>query len=228
EIKTTAPLTANGAVYGKNGETGPAILAKALSTAFTMEEGEPQIAEIDPGKTFLIFDVAEIVQSAPAPLKDIKNDVTEAWVFAQGSAEARKAADRVLAKVAKGTSLTAALAAEKKPLPPADKVNLGLDDLRKMGQRPPAPIVLLFSMAQGSTKRLEGPDDRGWFIVQLDKITEGKLEKDDPALAMTRQQLAQSISDEYSEQLVKAIRKDVGVARNEAGITAVRRQLSGE
>lgn len=228
EIKTTPQLTANGGVYGKRNEGGPAVLAPALATAFTMEEGEPQIAEIMSGQTFLLFDVAEIVPSAPAPLKEIKDEVAEAWTFAQGSAEARKAANRVLAKIGKGSTLAAALAEEKKPLPAPDKVNLGLEDLRKMGDRPPAPVVLLFSMAQGSTKRLAGPDDRGWFIIQLDKITEGKLEKDDPAIAITRQQLATSIEEEYSDQLIKAIRKDVGVVKNEAGIDAVRRQLSGE
>ena len=52
-------------------------------------------------------------------------------------------------------------AAAGKPLPAPDTVDLGLEDLRKMGQRPPAPIVLLFSMAEGTTKRLAGPDDRG-------------------------------------------------------------------
>lgn len=226
-VQSTKPVTADGRVYGAAQETAPAILAKALSTAFTMDEGEPQLAEIEPGSTFLIYDVANITPSAPAPLSEIKGEVAEAWALSEGSKAARAAADRVLAKVRKGTPLTEAMAAEKKPLPRPDNVNLGLDDLRKMGQRPPAPVVLLFSMAEGSAKRLEAPDENGWFIVTLADIETGTLAKDDPAIAMTRRQLAENVGNEYSAQLIKAIRKELGVTKNETGIAAVRRQLTG-
>lgn len=226
-VQSTRQITADGRVYGTAQETAPPILAKALSTAFTMDEGEPQLTEIETGVTFLIFDVAEITPSAPAPLAEIKADVAEAWSLSEGSKAAKAAADRVLGKVAKGVTLAAAMAAENKTLPRPDNVNFGLDDLRKMGQRPPAPVVLLFSMAEGTVKRLEAPDENGWFIVKLADIETGSLAKDDPVIAMTRSQLAGNVGNEYSDQLVKAIRKELGVTKNDAAIAAVRRQLTG-
>lgn len=226
-LETTKPVTANGQVYRSQTETAPAVLEKALSTAFSMEEGNPQLAEVEPGKVFLIFDVAAITQSAPAPLAEIKSDVERDWALSKGSEAAKAAADRVIARIAKGTPLAKAMAEEKRPLPPPDSLNLGLDDLRKMGQRPPAPIVLLFSMAEGTTKRLAAPAQHGWFVVQLDDIVPGKLEENDAVIEMTRRQLRTNIGDEYSAQLVKAISKELGVTRNEKGIAAVRRQLTG-
>lgn len=226
-LQSTKPVTADGSVYGSGQETAPPVLAKALSTAFSMEEGEPQLAEIEPGASFLIFDVSQITPSAPAPLAEIRDDIAAAWALSEGSKAAKAAADRVLAKVRKGMPMAQAMAAEKKPLPRPDSVNFGLDDLRKMGQRPPAPVVLLFSMAEGSVKRLEAPGENGWFVVSLSDIETGKLVKDDPAIAMTRSQLAGNVASEYSDQLVKAIRKELAVTKNDAGIAAVRRQLVG-
>jgi peptidyl-prolyl cis-trans isomerase D len=226
-IQSTKPITADGRVYGSSSEMAPPLLTKALSTAFSMEEGEPQLAEVEPGKVFIIFDVSDVIGSAPAPLAEIRNDVRAGWMASKGSEAARQAADRVLARIQKGMTLPQAMAEEKRPLPPPDKLDLGLEDLRKMGQRPPAAIVLLFSMAEGTSKRLAAPDERGWFVVQLDKIVPGKLEANDPAVAMTRQQLAANVSSEYADQLVKAIRKELTVTRNEKGIAAVRRQLTG-
>lgn len=226
-VQTTKPITADGRVYRSANETAPPVLAPALSTAFSMEEGEPQLAEVQPGKVFLIFDVAEVTASAPAPLAEIKDDVRAGWILSKGSEAAKQAADRVLARIAKGMPLAQAMAEEKRPLPTPDRLDLGLADLRKMGQRPPPAIVLLFSMAEGTAKRLSGPSDNGWFVVQLENIEPGKLEANDPVIAMTRQQLAANVSNEYTDQLVKAIRKELGVTKNEKGIAAVRRQLTG-
>jgi len=226
-VQTTRPLTADGRVYRSAEGTAPPVLAPALSTAFSMEEGEPQLAEVEPGKVFLIFDVAEVTPSAPAPLAEIKDDVRDGWILSKGSEAAKQAADRVLARIAKGMPLAQAVTEEKKPLPAPDKLDLGLDDLRRMGQRPPPAIVLMFSMAEGTAKRLAGPADNGWFVVQLQDIVPGKLEANDPVIAMTRQQLTANVSTEYTDQLVKAIRKELGVTRNEKGIAAVRRQLAG-
>jgi peptidyl-prolyl cis-trans isomerase D len=39
--------------------------------------------------------------------------------------------------------------------------------------------------------------------------------------------MSETVGGEYAEQLRLAIRKDVGVERNEAGIRAVRNQLTG-
>ena len=65
-------MTADGQVYGKPGQPRRRCSRGCSQTAFAMErENEPQLAEVEPGKTFVIFDVTGIAASAPAPLAEI-------------------------------------------------------------------------------------------------------------------------------------------------------------
>ena len=228
QVSETRPLTADGRVYGSANEQAPAVLAKALSTAFSMEEGEPQLAEVEPGKTFLIFDAKDITPSAPAPLADIKTDLTGAWKRDQGLARAKAAADRVLAAIRKGTPVATALAAEKKSFPAPDNITMNRQQLTQMGERVPTPLVLMFSMAEGTVKRLEAPRSMGWFIVQLDDIEPGKVVQGDPIIAAASRELGQLNGREYEDQFRRAVQAEVGVKRNSAAVKAVRSQLSGD
>jgi peptidyl-prolyl cis-trans isomerase D len=226
ELETTRPLTADGRVYG-TAETAPPVLAPALRTAFDMEEEEPQLAEVEPGKTFLIFGVTDITPSAPAPLAEIREDVVAHWRRSIGSERAKAAAQRVMQRVQKGQALAAALAAEKVQFPPIDQIDMGREELAQAQQVPPV-LALMFSMAKGTVKRLEAPQDNGWFVVQLDQVNVPEMEKQDPLVGATRQQLASVFGEEYAEQLVKAAQREVGVERNQEAIDAVARQLTGQ
>lgn len=227
-VVSTNPLTADGRVYMNQNETAPPVLARALSTAFAMEEGEPQLAEVVPEQTFLVFDVEDITPSAPAPLKEIREQVTAHYLMAEGSKTAKAAADRVMQRIRKGATLASALAAESRPLPAPEAVNLTRDELARMGERVPPALALFFSMAKGTAKRLEGPNDAGWFVVQLDSIRPGQVVAGDPVLAQARVELGALAGQEYEQQFRAAIRSELGVERNANAIKAVRRQLAGD
>lgn len=222
---TTKPITGAGQIYGEQARVD-AILAPALQTAFQMEEGEPQMAEVEPGKTFLVYEVTSITPSASAPLKEIREQVIGAWKLSEGSKLAKAAADRIIKRMKDGATLAAAMAAEKVSLPSPDSINLTREQLGQ-AQQVPAPLALMFSMAQGTTKRLEAPRDAGWFVVRLNAIEAGKLAKDDPQFAAARAELSQSMAREYSDQLRKAIESVVGVEKNQTALSAVKRQLTG-
>ncbi len=229
ELQTTRPVTAAGRVYGSAEETAPAILASALATAFQMEENEPQLAEVERGETFLIFDVTRITPSATAPLSEIREEVTVAWRLAEGSAKARAATDRVLKRIAGGATMAAALAAEKGRIPPVENINLTREQLAQQGnQQVPPPLALMFSMAEGTTKKLEAARNLGWFAVSLTDIDAGTLAEDDPIVQQARTQLGGTVGEEYAAQLQRAIRGGLGVSRNEEAIDGVRKQLLGE
>jgi peptidyl-prolyl cis-trans isomerase D len=228
-IETTPPLTAAGEVYGTRDEKAPEVLAPVVSTAFQMEdEGNPQLAEVVRGETFMVFEVGEITPSATAPLAEIKPELVGAWKLAEGNKAAKAAADRVIKRLGEGESLAAALRAENKPLPPPDSINLTRQELAARGQEVPPPLALFFSMAQGTTKKLEVPGDRGWFVVDLDSIEAGKVDPEDPQLASVESGLGAAAGREYAEQLRQAIREEMKVERNDAAIDAVAKQLTGE
>ncbi|AIT78870.1 SurA N-terminal domain-containing protein [Novosphingobium pentaromativorans] len=229
EVQTTAPITADGQVYLKPGEKAPDVIAPVLKTAFSMEEEQPQVAEVERGKTFMIYDVSEIDASAPAPLKEIKDDVKVAWSMDKGSQAAKAAALKVQAEVKKGTALEKAMASVGKRLPPIQPVTMSRPTLTaaiQNGRQVPAPISLMFHMAENTVKVQAAPQERGWFVVALKKIDPAKIDSDD-LVANTQKELGQQLGQAYADALGKAIRKDVGVTKNAAAIKAVRDELAG-
>lgn len=223
--QTTGPLLADGRGYA-GGAAAPEGIGPALATAFQMEESSPQVAQTAADQ-FLVFEVTQVTASAVAPLAEIRGDVVNAWRLAEGSKAARAAADRVLAKVSRGATVAAALAAERPGLPAPDVINLSREELAARQERVVAPLALMFSMAQGTAKKLEAPTDAGWYVVDLDRIELGQLAANDPLAQQARRELAQAFSGELTQQTVAAIRKDVGVEINRAAVDAVRRQLTG-
>lgn len=225
---STAPITASGEVYGSADGMAPTVLAPALATAFQMDEGNPELAVVDGGETYLIFEVTDVTPSAVAPLAEIRDAVTEAWRESEGKEAALAAANRVLARLAKGATMAEALAAERESVPSAERIDLTREELaRQREERVPPPLALLFSMAQGTSKKLEAANNLGWFVVYLDTIALDTLAEDDPLIAMAKQEIGPLLGTEYAEQLRAAMREEMGVERNPTAIAAVRKQLSG-
>ena len=227
ELTTTKPATADGRLYGSPTETVPPVLGRVLEVAFDMEEEEPQVTEVVPGETFMIFDVSDITPSATAPLNEIRDDVTAGWRRAEGSKRAKAAADRILQRVGRGTALAAAVAAEETALPAPQVIDLNRQELAQAG-RVPTELALFFSMAERTTKRLEAPAEAGWFVIRLDNIETPQIAADDPIVLATVRELGQTVGEEYVRQFVNAAQKEVGVERNENAIRGVARQLTGE
>lgn len=227
-LSSTPPVTADGGVLGKPGETAPPALAKVIQAAFAMEsEGQPQLAEVEAGKTFVIFDVARINVSSAPPLAEVKAQAITEYQLAKGAVAARAAAKKLEAALKKGGDLSAGVAQLGLPIPPVDNVDLEREKLQAMGQQTPPPLALLFATAKGSVKLLAAPRNRGWYVVKVTDVIPGKVDPADARLPEFRQTFQQITGQEYSAQLVAAMRKDVGVKRNDAAIKAAETRLRG-
>ncbi|WP_295531373.1 peptidylprolyl isomerase [Novosphingobium sp. Chol11] len=225
---TTDPILADGTVPGKPPGALSADLAPLVQTAFTMErEGEPQIAEVLPGKRIAIFDVARIVPAAPPPLAEIRAQIAADFARSQGLGAAKAAADKLIAALGKGTSLVDALKSLDTALPPPRDVAISREQVNSMQGRVPPPLALMFAMAGGTAKRLEAPNKEGWLVVHLRKIKLGEVAPNDPVIEQARRELGEAAGQEYAFALRAAMRDEIGVKRNEAGIRAVRTQLLG-
>lgn len=228
ELEETPPLTATGQVYGAS-QRAPEALATVLEFAFQVEEGEPEIGALPDQQTFLLYEVADIIPSAAAPLGEIRGDVVAEWRRVQGDKAAEAAANRILNRVQDGQSLAEAVAAEERQIGAPEQVNYSREELARLGEvSVPAPIALLFGMAEGTTKKLEGQRDQGWYVVDLEDISLEELTANDPLIAQAKTQVGQAWGNEYAEQLIAAMRREVGVERNPDAIAAVRRRLLGE
>ncbi|MCA0977475.1 peptidyl-prolyl cis-trans isomerase [Qipengyuania flava] len=228
DLQTTRPVTASGSIYGTQ-EQIPEVLRPVLNFAFQADENEAQIGALPDGQTFLVYDVSDITPSAVAPLAQIREDAIAQWRQVRGEQSAKAAAERIVKRVEGGQSLAEAVAAEKKNIRAPEQVNYSREELARLqNTRVPAPIALMFGMAKGTVKKLEGQGDQGYYVVDLDRIELEDLAENDPLIAQARSQVGQAWSAEYGEQLLNAMRADVGVERNPDAIAAVRRQLLGE
>ncbi len=227
-LNTTSPLTADGRVFGSPQQTAPEVLARVIQTAFLMEsENQAQLAEVVPGKQFVVFDVGRIETSAPPPLAQIRQAVEVDVQLSKGAVAAKAAAEKVQAQVRKGTEMSAALASLGVALPPVDQVNLNRQQYQAMGQQVAPPITVFFATQKGGTRLLGAPRNRGWYVVQVRDIVPGKVDPADPRLAGLKDNVKNELGEEYFQQLRAAMRKEVGVKRNETAIAAVRRRLLG-
>lgn len=235
EVKTTEPLTADGQVYLKPGQTAPAEISSLLKTAFDMEQEQPQVAQIGQGaefsadRPFAIFDVSQITPSAPAPLQEIKDDVKIAWAVDVGSKAAKTAALKIQAALRKGQTVEQAMAATGKKLPPVQQVSMSRRDLSaalNSGRQVPPPVSLMFHMAKDTVKVQSAAQDRGWFVVTLKEIKPGSVESDD-LVHSARRELGSQLGNAYAMALSKAAEAEVGVKRHPEAIKALGDQLAG-
>ncbi|EAQ30254.1 peptidyl-prolyl isomerase [Erythrobacter sp. NAP1] len=229
EVTAVPGVLADGRIFGTPGQTLNQAVRPVLETAFQMDEGEPQLAELVAGEQFLIFDVSDITESAAPPIAEVREEVTAAWRRNEGNRIAQQAANRILEDVRSGTPLAEAMRAENPSLTQVERIDLERRELlANPNQRVPTALILMFSMAQGSTKILEEENDLGWFLVDLDEIVVPEVANDNPILDQTQNSLAQALAGEYNAQFAAAVREEVGVERNEEAVEALRRQLAGE
>ncbi len=230
-LTTTPALTADGSVFGQPGQKAPADVAALLQGAFALEhEGEAQVAPLADGKRIAIFDVGQIMPAAPAPLDQIKDQVMRDYATEQGAAKAKDASAKVLAAMAKGTSLADALKGVGVTLPPAQPVAITREQLAAMqqsGRQLPPPLVLLFAMSKGTSKPLAAPGNAGFYVVSLKTVTPGVIPAGDPFLAQAGKQFGLDMGREVAEELRTAIRNQVGVTRNETALRALNAKLVG-
>lgn len=228
EVVETEPLLANGAIYGKDGAKAPEVLAPVLQAAFAMEsEKQPQLAEVDPGKTFMVFDVGAIAPAAPPPLDQIRPQVIADIQQAKGAKAAKAAAEKVQSQVEKGVPVEQAVASLGVPLPPVDRVNKGRMEVQAQGQNASKPEMLLFTMAKGKVRLLAAPRNRGWYVVSVTNVIPGQVKADDPRLPGLEETLAGNMGSEYANQLGGGMRDEVGVTRNQGNIDALKKRLQG-
>ena len=227
-VATTEPLLASGAPFGKAGAKPDPAITPLLQTAFGMErEGQPQVAELQKGKSVAVYDIGQITKAAPAPFAVVREAVLRDYRTEQGWSAARAAADKLMAAAAKGTPAADAMKTLGVALPAPQQVDISREQLIQMGQKVPAPLALLFGMAQGSTKRLEGPAKGGWYVVVLKAIVTGPASPTDPLIGGLKTELGNAMGREYAQQLRIAMRNEIGVSKNATAIDAARTRLVG-
>ncbi|HEX4847203.1 MAG TPA: peptidylprolyl isomerase, partial [Novosphingobium sp.] len=225
-IVETPALTANGEVYGKPGVTAPKEVAPVLQAAFAMDgEKQPQLAETDPGKAFMIFDVGTLAPAAPPPLAEIRDTVIADVQLSKGAKLAKAAAEKVKAQIEKGVPPEVAIASLGVALPPVDRFDRPRLEVEAQGRNAPRPLLLGFVMAKGKVRMMAAPRNRGWYVVTVTEVIPGTVDPKDARLAGLQNDLVATTGEEYAQQLRTGMGNEVGVTRNEGNIGKLKQRL---
>ncbi len=229
KAETTPPLFATGLDPASAPNTPPDPVRVALAqAAFGAEQGDaPQLVPLGADGSFAVAAIGQIQPAAPKPLAEIRDRVAADFIADRNFRAARTIANAALAKVDKGMTLAQALAETRLKLPPVQPIDASRAELARAGQSLPPPVTLMFSMAAGRTKLAEAPNRSGWFVVHLDAIQPGNAAGNAALLAQTRRGLGGVMGNEYAQQFTNAVRKMVGVKKNDAAIAKLRGELTG-
>ena len=95
-----------------------------------------------------------------------------------------------------------------------------------MAQGPvPPPLKMLFTLGEGKSRMFPDPQGRGFFIVRVDKIMAGNAMAQPALIGQMQNELQQSISQDYGQEFLAAMRKELDVKRNDAAIQSFRSRM---
>jgi peptidyl-prolyl cis-trans isomerase D len=204
----------------------PADLAPALKSGFELAENDTPVVETLPNDAgYVLVAPARVVSSAPAPLASIREKVAQDWINNQASQRAKQLAEAIGAKAAKASVADAAKGANVPVrVEPVSARRIQLAQFR--GQVPP-PLMVLFSLNQGKVRTVSGGQGEGFYVVKLNKIIPGNALAAPSLITQTRNQMQESLAQEYGQQFLNAMRETVGVKRNEKAISTTKARIIG-
>ena len=87
--------------------------------------------------------------------------------------------------------------------------------------------MVLFSLNQGKVRTVSGGQGEGFYVVKLNKIIPGNALTAPSLVTQTSNQMQESLSQEYGQQFLNAMREAVGVKRNEKAIATTKARIIG-
>lgn len=227
-VVTTPPITAGGIAPGQAGYRAPPELAPLLAGAFSVEPGEDPSVEAIPGANLYAMVVVDrVLPAAPPPLDAIRAAVAADFKGKRAFDRARTVAAAILAKVNAGTPIAQAFAdagiRDGAPRP----ITARRIDVARAKQQMPPPIQMLFTLPQGRARLVAAPQNAGFFVVHLSQVTPGPAGGSPGLAEATRSEFSKIAGQEYVEQFVGAIRKNMKVVRDDAAIGRLKSQLDG-
>ena len=222
----TPAITADGKSRSDPSYVLPPDLTTALKSGFELAENdEPVIDTLPNDAGYVMVAPARIIAAAPAPLASIRDKLAQDWINDQASQRARQLADAIGAKAAKGSVADAAKGATVPVrVEPVKARRLQLAQFR--GQVPP-PLAVLFSLTEGKIRTVGGGQGEGFYVVKLNKIVPGNALVQPGLVTSTQNQMQQTMSQEYGQEFMNAIRDGLGVKRNENAIAETKARITG-
>ena len=93
------------------------------------------------------------------------------------------------------------------------------------GPIPPA-LKILFTLGEGKSRMSADARGQGYFIVKVNKITPGNALMQPGLIGRMQTDLQEGLSQDYGEQFLAAMRKEMGSERNQSAIEAMKKRMA--
>jgi peptidyl-prolyl cis-trans isomerase D len=227
-VITTPAVNVGGQARADAAYRLPPELQPALKAGFAMSpEDDPEVVTLPEKAGYALVAVDRVIETAPAPLAEIKDRVRRDWIQRKANDRARTVAADVAAKVARGMSVEQAMEQAGTPLPPVQPVSARRIQISQANAEAAVPLRMLFSLAQGKSRMVADPKGRGFFIIKTDKIAPGNAMNNPLLIAQTQAEFQQTATNELGEQMLAAMKAEQEVKRNEEAIASAKRRFSG-
>jgi peptidyl-prolyl cis-trans isomerase D len=223
-VVTTPAVTASGIAPNVVGYKAPDTLPAILKDAFQSEvDDDASVVVIKPNEVDAVVKLDRILPAAAKPLADIREQVVADTAKDKASRAARKAANDVVAKVNGGALLIDAL--KQSGAPGAVPLSAQRLELAQAGPDASASLTTLFQLAKGKAKSIEAPDKSGYAVIWLDRLEPGDANTRPDLVQATAAELGRVVGDEYTQQLLSAMKEELKFQKNQAAINAIKKSL---
>jgi peptidyl-prolyl cis-trans isomerase D len=225
-VTSTPLITASGTSRNDPGFRMPPDLAPVLKTAFEIAPNDPpEVVALGGDAGYAVVSPGQVVPAAPAPLASIRDHVATDWINDQAMQRARAAATQIAARASGGNSLNDALKAVGVALPPARAIGARRIQIADAQGNVPPAMKILFTVAAGKSLMAPNPQGGGFFVVKVNKITPGNALNSPGLIGQVQGELNQSTAQDYAEQFVADLKRDMKAKRNEGAIETFRARL---
>ena len=227
-VVATPAITGAGTARDNPAYRLPADYAPALKVGFAQEAGDtPEVVTLSGAAGYVLVGVDRIIDAAPAPLANIRDQVRADWIRRKSLDRARAVASDIAAKIARGMAFEQAIAGAGVALPPVEPITARRIQLSQANADAVAPLKMLFALGAGKSRLVADPSGRGFFVVKTNKITPGDASGNPAFIAQTQAAFQQTTPDELAAQLLTALKAEIGVKRNDTAIAATRQRITG-
>ena len=204
----------------------PAELAPVLKTGFEIAPNDPpEIISLQGDSGYAVISPEQVVPASPAPLASIAAQVANDCVNDQATRRAEAAAKQIAAKATGNVTIAEAMKGVGVALPPARTVQARRIQIADAQGNVPPALKILFTISAGKARMAPNPQGGGFFVVKTNKVTPGNALISPGLIGQVQGELSQAASQDYADQFLADMKREMKAKRNQNAIEAFRARL---
>ena len=225
-VTATPLIAANGSSRTDAAYKLPPELAPILKTGFEIAPNDPpEIISLQGDSGYAVVSPGQVVPASPAPLASIAAQVTSDWINDQATKRAEAAAKQIAARANGNVSVAEAMKSVGVALPPSRPIQARRIQIADAQGKVPAAMKILFTVGAGKASMAANPQGGGYFVVKTTKVTPGNALMSPGLIGQVQGELSQAASQDYADQFIADMKREMKAKRNQEAIEAFRARL---